>query len=122
MKIRLFNAIATFGLIIACLASPATAAPDAAANKALIQSLYSQAYNAHDLSKLEQFFAPDFIHRDVRGDVGLVAVKTNFGPVFGAFSDWTARIEQTLVEGDRVLVFVTWSGTHDGTLNGYPAT
>ena len=38
------------------------------------------------------------------------------------FPTGTETIDQVLAEGDRVLVFVTWNGTHDGPLQGYPAT
>lgn len=35
----------------------------------------------------------------------------------------TATVEaKSSPRADRVLVFVTWTGTHDGELRGYPAT
>ncbi len=130
MKSRLSNTIFSLCLALSsvtcALASAATSAATQTStelnNKELVLRLITKAYNAHDLENLEQFFAPAFVHRDARGDQGIVAVKESFGPIFGAFSDWTGSVEQVLVEDDRVMVFVTWSGTHDGILRGYPAT
>ncbi len=121
---NLINSVA-LALCMAMVATPSiagTASPNALNNKELVQRLFSKAYNAHDLDHLDQFFTTTFVHRDARGDQSLAAVKNSFAPVFGAFSDWHATIDQILVDGDRVMVFVTWSGTHDGNLRGYPAT
>ncbi|MES2296638.1 MAG: ester cyclase [Pseudomonadota bacterium] len=120
MKTR--QIISFFALSLSLLSVQARAGEIASPKQALVQALFSEAYNKHELGHLDRYFDPAFVHRDARGDLGLAAVAANFAPVFAAFSDWHAQIEQTMVDGDRVLVFVSWSGTHDGTLRGYPAT
>lgn len=39
-----------------------------------------------------------------------------------AFPDLHSRIEETLAEGDSVVLRASWSGTHQGTLMGLPPT
>jgi predicted ester cyclase len=38
------------------------------------------------------------------------------------FSDWVERIDDVIAEGDKVVIRVTGSGTHDGELQGIAPT
>jgi predicted ester cyclase len=41
---------------------------------------------------------------------------------YSAFSDGKHDIHETVVEADRVAIRGTWSGTHNASFNGIPAT
>ncbi len=53
------------------------------------------------------------------GRAGLADV---LGMMFAGFPDLRWTLHDTLVEGDRVMGFSTWTGTHEGEFMGIPAT
>ncbi|HVW39853.1 MAG TPA: ester cyclase [Amycolatopsis sp.] len=42
--------------------------------------------------------------------------------LFAAFSDLQVRVDDMIAEGDRVVVRLWFTGTHDGEFQGLPAT
>lgn len=93
--------------------------------RALHQRFIDDVINAQDLDgALDEIVAEDFVELNPLpgqgpGRTGLADV---LGMMFTGFPDMHWTIHDTLVEGDRVLGFSTWTGTHDGEFMGIPAT
>jgi steroid delta-isomerase-like uncharacterized protein len=82
--------------------------------------------NDDDLDRLDQFIGPDFVQHDLMdfgGEVRGVEGKRQFIQMIrSAFPDLHLVIEDLIVEGDRVVIWWTWSGTHHGELMGIAPT
>lgn len=81
-------------------------------NKAIIRKLYEEALNKGNLTDLSQFVAD--------------AYPGNFGqqlvPLKAAFPDAQWVIKDMVAEGDKVVVFQQFCGTHKDTFQDIPAT
>lgn len=81
--------------------------------------------NARDLDgALVDLVAEDFVELNPLpgqgpGRAGLADV---LAMMFAGFPDLRWTLHDTLVEGDRVMGFSTWTGTHQGDFMGIPAT
>ena len=53
---------------------------------------------------------------------GLDGVKQFFSMFRAAFPDMQGTVEHIVAEGDKVIAFFTWRGTHRGDFMGIPAT
>ena len=93
--------------------------------RALLQRFIDDVINAQDLDRaLVEMVAEDFIELNPlpgqgTGRAGLADV---LAMMFNGFPDLRWTIHDTLVEGDRVMGFSTWTGTHKGDFMGIPAT
>ena len=103
---------------------PAAAASTSQAeqNKKLILEVQEKVFNAHDLSKVDQYFMENYIQHNPHAGQGRESVKRYFGMLFTAFPDWKGDIEHIMAEGDKVIMVVNWSGTHKGDFMGAKAT
>lgn len=59
--------------------------------------------------------SPDPLH-------GRAAVQQLVSGFFAAFSDFKGEVTEQIAEGERVVTYVTASGTNDGELLGMPPT
>jgi len=80
----------------------------------------------HDLDGFLDLVADDMIeHEELpfpdapKGKAGVGAL---FQSMFDAFPDFEMTAEDTIVEGDRVVIRVTARGTHQGEFMGIPPT
>jgi len=92
------------------------------ANKAIVRD-FIEAYNNRSLDYLElidNFVAPDYI--DHSKNIGREGLKQLFIMGLKAFPDWHETIEDTIAEGDKVWVRLTYTGTHKGEFMGLPST
>ncbi len=93
--------------------------------RALVQRFVDDVINARDLDgALVEMVAEDFVELHPLpgqgpGRAGLADVLTL---LFAGFPDLRWTLHDTLVEGDRVMGFSTWTGTHEGDFLGIPAT
>lgn len=91
----------------------------------LLQHFIDDVINARDLDKtMTELVAEDFVEINPfpgqgPGRAGLADVLRM---LFNAFPDLHWTVHDTLVEGDRIMAFSTWSGTHEGEFMGIPAT
>jgi steroid delta-isomerase-like uncharacterized protein len=102
-----------------------TDAPDMlGANRALVRRFIEDFWAGGDLSRVEEFLAPDYIeHNLLPGqEPGLEGYKRRFLALRAAFPDVRITIDDMLAEGDRVLARVTIEGTHLGPFLGQPAS
>jgi len=91
----------------------------------LLQRFIDDVINAQDLDgALVEMVAEDFVELNPLpgqgpGRAGLGGVLSM---MFAGFPDLRWTLHDTLVEGDRVMGFSTWTGTHEGEFMGIPAT
>ena len=88
------------------------------ANKAIVVQLYEEIFNKGNLDLADKLIAPNAINHDPQlppsvpgGPQGLKAAVTMLR---NAFPDDHHTIEDLVAEGDRVVVRLTHSGTHQG--------
>ena len=83
------------------------------------------AWNAHDVERLVEFFAPDYIGFDVAQAApvcGLEGISGSFQRYLDAFPDLHFTPDQIVIEGDQVILAWTASGTHQGKFMHIPPT
>ncbi|HXF70879.1 MAG TPA: ester cyclase [Thermoflexus sp.] len=94
-------------------------------NKALVRQIVEEIFNRGNMSRADEFLAPDFVEheelppgipRDREGVKQLTAMLRN------AFPDFKTTIEDMVAEGDKVVIHQTWTGTHKGEFMGVPPT
>jgi len=93
-------------------------------NKALIASFYD-AVNEGNLDVFDDVIAEDFIeHEEFPGlpTRGPEAPKAALGLFLASFPNLNMTADDTLADGDKVVVRGTMSGTHQGEFMGIPAT
>jgi len=80
--------------------------------------------NRGDLSVVDTHVAEDFIdHQEFPGiPPDKAGVRQFFEMMRSAFPDFRVNVQDTLAEGDKVVVRMTMSGTHRGDFMGIPAT
>jgi predicted ester cyclase len=109
--------------ILACLAiltSASAAEPDA--NKQLYRSYIEEVWNKRNPSAVDQYLTANFIEHNQNLPPGLDGRKQFIASVLAGFSDYHAEIQEVLVEGDKVVARVLWTGTQDGPFLGRAAT
>jgi steroid delta-isomerase-like uncharacterized protein len=94
-------------------------------NKELVRRMVEEMFNRGNVSKADEFLAPDFAEREelppgIPSDREGVKQLTTM--LRSAFPDFEARIDDIIAEGDKVVIRQTWSGTHQGEFMGVPPT
>lgn len=94
-----------------------------ATNTALALRWFDDVWNQRRESTIEELMAPDAVgHLEgltVRGVAEFVAAR---GYLIGAFPDFHITVEETVAEGDSVVLRWVVTGTHTGGNLGIPAT
>ena len=93
-------------------------------NERIVRRLYDEMYDQGHLDVADDLIGPGFVHH-AAGHVafsGQEGVRQVMGRWVAGFADMHTLIEDVVVEGDKVVVRTTWSGTHTGTMAGYAAT
>lgn len=83
-------------------------------NKALARHVY-ELVNKRELEKLFELWAPGYIFHSISGDLSAEQARHFEAQFFVDFPDAKAAIEDIIAEGDKVVVLVTWQGTHKAT-------
>ena len=94
-------------------------------NKALIGRFIEEIFNRGNMSVVEALFAPDFVeHEQLPPGIpnNREGVKVLTSMLRSAFPDFKATIDDIVAEGDKVVIRMSWSGTHKGEFMGIPAT
>jgi steroid delta-isomerase-like uncharacterized protein len=80
--------------------------------------------NAHDIDGFGALLADDFVEREELpgGGQDREGVKAFFRMEIAAFPDLKMTVEDIIAEGDKVVVRVRFTGTHQGELMGIPPT
>jgi len=94
-------------------------------DKALIRRFIEELFNQGNMSLADEILAPNFVENEQLPPGipnGREGVKVMSTMLRSAFPDFKATIEDILAEGDKVVIRMTWSGTHKGEFMGIPAT
>ena len=79
--------------------------------------------NGPDLDAVDEIFAPEFVsHLPLAPELNLEAFKGYVASFYAGASDLRQTTNQVIIGKDRLVIHVTYTGTHDGTLLGVPAT
>jgi steroid delta-isomerase-like uncharacterized protein len=92
-------------------------------NKAIVRRFLDQVLNKrrHDLA--EEFLADNVeFHGPGQSFIGLSEVKEWYTSLGSGFPDWQGTIIDMVAEGDKVAVRLNNKATHQGEMNGIPAT
>ena len=92
--------------------------------KSLIRRYYSELWNAWSTTALEELISPDIIFRGSIGTAvgGIEEFKQYVSKIRAAFPDFHNHIEEIIGEDDKVVARLTYTGTHQGELFGFPGT
>lgn len=94
-------------------------------NKAVFRRMVDEVFNRGNIAVVDEIMTPDFMEREELPPgfpPGREGVKLLTQMLRSAFPDFKATIEDTLAEGDRVMIRMTWSGTQQGEFMGIPPT
>lgn len=86
---------------------------------AIVNWLFAEVLNKGNLSMADQLFSPEF---NCPGEKGPEGYKALIIPLRDGFPDLHFTIQDTIVEGSRVVVRWTSKGTHRGVFAGTPPT
>jgi steroid delta-isomerase-like uncharacterized protein len=91
-------------------------------NKAIVRRYFDQVLNEgrHDLA--DEFLTENIELHGSGLAPGLEVVKQFYTEFSAAFPDGKNTIEDVVAEGDRVVARTTFTGTHQGEIQGIPAT
>lgn len=92
-------------------------------NKAIVRQLIEEVINQNNLSLGEAIIAADMIEHEEHTPgvpAGIEGTKIMFTMVHSAFPDFKATINDLIAEDDKVVVFMTWTGTQHGEWMGLP--
>ena len=96
------------------------------ANKAIVVQLYEEIFNKGDLDLADKLVAPHMIIHDPQVPPGAPGgpqgLKFAVTMLRNAFPDDHHTIEDLVAEGEKVVVRLTHTGTHQGTYLGLPPT
>lgn len=84
-----------------------------------------EAWNSHDLDRVAAQYSPDCAVLDVaiaQPLVGREAVRLMFAGYYAAFPDLHLTPTEIISDGDRIALFWTAQGTHQGPIMQIPAS
>ena len=91
-------------------------------NKALVMRHFEVWYSG-DFEALKEIFSPDYVwHTGLGQDLSLEETIEALKPQMVMFPDRTVSNEDIIVKGDKVIVRYIFRGTHEGDVEGLPAT
>jgi steroid delta-isomerase-like uncharacterized protein len=82
-------------------------------NKAIVLA-FTEAFNNHNASVLDNYVAEDIIEHRPGIESGLASTKQFLNSLITAFPDFHTTIDHIIAEDDKVAVFTTTNGTHKG--------
>jgi steroid delta-isomerase-like uncharacterized protein len=94
-------------------------------NKAIARRFYEEIVGQDNLDAIEEVFAADYVDHDPANEEqtrGTDGVRAEAGMYKSAFPDMRFTIHEQIAEGDLVVTRWTNQGTHEGELQGMPAT
>ena len=94
-------------------------------NKELVRQMVEEIFTRGNASRVNEFLAPNFIeHEELPPGIpsNREGVKQLTTQLHSAFPDFKATIDDTIAEGDKVVIRMTWTGTHKGEFMGIPPT
>jgi predicted ester cyclase len=84
-------------------------------NKNIVRRFNEEVFNGHDVDAVERFISPD-CYNHVTGGRGVEDFKNVARFILGVFPDAHTTIDDLIAEGDKVVMFITFSGTQQGPM------
>ncbi len=93
-------------------------------NKSIVRRFFEEVFNQGNLPVADEIFAPEFDGHGLvsHGVTGPERAKQTIARFRTAFPDIHFTVEELIGEADKVVVRVTFRGTHQGEFMGIPAT
>jgi predicted ester cyclase len=92
-------------------------------NKALVCRFIEEVQCRHNLAALDEYFSPDFVdHAGIADPPDLTGARVAFAALVSAFPDHRMTVQQQFAEGNKVVTYKRFDGTHLGTFHGIQAT
>jgi steroid delta-isomerase-like uncharacterized protein len=91
-------------------------------NKAIVRRYYEEVLNQHNLTIINELFAPNFKSYTQNGAVDLQNYVEAVGRSHQAFPDLQVTIEAQIAEGELVATRWRVKGTHQGVFAGIQPT
>jgi steroid delta-isomerase-like uncharacterized protein len=94
------------------------------ANSEIVHSYLEQVWNGRNTDLIDAFFAADCVVHYLPPQLppGREGVRENLTRTVSTFPDFALTIDDTVGQGDKVAVRLTFTGTHQGGFYGMPAT
>jgi len=83
---------------------------------------YVAAVNAHDTSSFGEIHTEGYIQHSGRSPSGLAAQIENFRAIFARMPDVQAKVEDRIIQGDKIVARMTFTATHTQPLQGIAPT
>ena len=123
---RIVLAIIALGLAASLPA--VNAEPTSNEPRALLLQTVERVFRGRDLTAIDQLYHPQYRNhapeRRARAqELGISdreMTKRFFASYFEAFPDFTITVDHVYTDGDVVVAFVTWRGTHSAPFFGVP--
>ncbi|HEY4688169.1 MAG TPA: ester cyclase [Anaerolineae bacterium] len=83
------------------------------------------AWNAHDIDRVTSCYCPEYEEEDVAQPTpasGRDDLRRRVAYYLRAFPDLRVSLDDVVVEGNRIVLFWTWHGTHQATFMRIPPT
>ncbi|RPJ20499.1 MAG: ester cyclase [Chloroflexi bacterium] len=92
--------------------------------KAAVQNLIEKGFNQKDMSAFTDYFSPNLTDHALPPNLpGGLEGRTMFVSAFmSAFPDMHIHVEDTVIDGNKVVIRWSAHGTHKGDLMGIPPT
>ena len=95
-------------------------------NKAIVRRIPEEITSQGKLELIDELFSPDFVDHTFVPELGLSpgreGIKQFISILRSAFPDIDIKVQDTIAEGDMVVVRNHAQGTHQGEFMGIPAT
>ncbi|MGQ0570869.1 MAG: ester cyclase [Armatimonadota bacterium] len=95
-------------------------------NKAVVQRFFQEAINKRNVAVIDELFASNYAHHDAAAPAELQQSRDGYKQLIvgflAAFPDLTMKVEDWVVEGDKVVALWSWRATHTGPLGPIPPT
>jgi len=95
-------------------------------NKAIVQRFFAEVINKRNAAVIDELFASNYTHHDAAAPTELQQSRDGYKQLIlgflAAFPDLTMKVENWIVEGDKVVALWSWRATHTGPLGPIPPT
>jgi steroid delta-isomerase-like uncharacterized protein len=91
----------------------------------LSESFNTDVFNGRNYERMAELVADDAVQHGPLASIqldGRDEIEAYLRDVHAGFSDAKATIDEQFVDGDTVISYLTYTGTHDGEFQGIPAT
>ena len=115
-------ALAFLGATLLVPVRPALANCTTEAAASALLDKYVAAVNARDTASFGDIHAENYIQHSGRSPNGLAAQVENFRTIFARMPDVEARVEDRIIQCDKIVARMTFSATHTQPMQGIAPT